>query len=329
MLISTAAATALGLGVAGLTLAQEGSYQSAELVLEQPEPDRVTPLRIAIDYADPANPSGKPHAVSKVVETLPPGSRIDTSAPEVCSASDAEFATRGTAACPPDSRVGGGEVDLDTGGATLSFDVTQFNNRDQLILLFEQKGGGIRTPSRAEVQGDRPAGPRIIATVPPIPGGPPDGFTAIKRGRLRLDAVTRAGKNYITTPPSCPAAGGWTSRIDFTYRNGTEQAVTTRSPCSASPGQDSDRSPPRIFIRGMPAGCASDGFRLRVRIRDRSSLRRAGVRLDGRLVRTTGRKRFRLKVPVRGLAEGRHRIAVAARDERGNRARKSVRFRRC
>jgi hypothetical protein len=117
--------------------------------------------------------------------------------------------------------------------------------------------------------------------------------------------------------------------IDFTYRDGTRQTVMNGSPCSPGSSQSIDRSPPRIAIRGLPRGCASRGFRLRIRIGDRSRLRGAQVRLDGRLVRTTKRKRLRLRVPARTLRAGRHRVTVVARDSPGNRARKSVRFRRC
>ena len=313
----------------GLALAQDASYQTAELVLENAESAAATPLRLGIDYVNPADPAAKPPAVMEVVETLPPGSRIDTSVPEACTASDAELASSGQGACPPGSRVGGGEVDLDTGTATLAFEVTLFSNRDQLILLFEQKGGGVRTPSRARVDGDRPEGPQIVAQVPPIPGGPPDGFTAIERVRLRADAITRDGRSYVTTPDSCPPAGSWTSRIDFVYRNGTRQTTTNPSPCRGAGSGAVDRSPPRITVRGVPGRCASRDFRVRVRIRDASGLRRAGVRLDGRLLRRAAVKRFGVGVPVRGHAGSEHTLTVVARDEHGNRARTSRRFVRC
>jgi len=232
-------------GLASLAVAQAAPYQRAELVLEQTEPGRATAVRVSIDYVNPADPAAKPPAVAKVVETLPPGSRIDTSVPEACLASDAELASMGQAACPAASRVGSGELDLDSGAGTVSFDVTQFNNRDQLILLLEQKGGGIRTASRAVVEGSRPEGARIIAQTPPLPGGPPDGYTALKRVRLRLAPITRDGKSYVTTPSSCPS-DGWISRIDFTYRDGTAQSATNRSPCSTGSGGQADRSAPRI-----------------------------------------------------------------------------------
>lgn len=320
--------SAVLLGAAGLALAQGASYQSAELVLEEAEPGHATPVRLHIDYVNPSDPSAKPPAVVEVIEALPPGSRIDTTAPEVCAASDAQFATTGQAACPAGSKVGGGELDLDTGAAILAFQVTLFNNRNEIILFLEQKGGGIRTPARGKVEGDRPEGARIIATVPPVPGGPPDGFTAIKRVRVKIDAITRAGKNYVTTPPTCPA-GGWTSRLDFTYRDGTKQTVTNRSPCNPGAGAAPDSSPPRIAIRGLGRDCESRGTRLRIRIRDDSRLRRASVRLDGRLLRTTRRKRLRLRVPIRLLGAGRHRLTVVARDALGNRGVRSMRFRRC
>jgi hypothetical protein len=267
------------------------------------------------------------------VETLPAGSRVDTSAPVRCSASDAELATGGQAACPAGSRVGSGEVDLDSGFGVLSFNVTEFNSQDELILLFESKDGSMRTPSRATVEGARADGPRITIDAPPIPGGPPDGFTAIKRVRLGLQALTTgqgAGrKSYVTTPRSCPAAGSWTSKIEFTYRDAQTQTTRSSSPCNKGSNPATDRSAPRITIRGVPRRCASRGFRARVRIRDSSRLRRAHGRLDGRLVRRTKRKGFTLRVSTRGLRAGRHRLSVVVRDQAGNRAKRIVRFRVC
>jgi hypothetical protein len=53
------------------------------------------------------------------------------------------------------------------------------------------------------------------------------------------------------------------------------------------------------------------------------------VFIDGRLVRQTSRTRFSLRVKVRGLRVGRHRITVVARDRAGNRSVTRRHFGRC
>ncbi|MGH2762879.1 MAG: hypothetical protein ACRDLD_09930, partial [Thermoleophilaceae bacterium] len=90
-----------------------------------------------------------------------------------------------------------------------------------------------------------------------------------------------------------------------------------------------DRRAPRIRVRGVPRPCARSSFRMRVRIRDRSRLRRARVALGSRRLKGTRRKSFRVRVPGRRMRSGRHRIRIRAVDVHGNRARRVVRFRRC
>ncbi len=223
------------LGLGGLAGAQSDSRQTINFVFDQKRPGSSTGVHLAIDYFNPTDLNAKPPAVQTVAETLAPGTVIDTSVPERCVASDAQLMGQGPTACPAASRVGGGQVDLDTGieGPTrvLQFNITQFNNKDELILLFEPTNGlPTRSVSRARIEGRT-----ITAQVPPIPGGPPDGFTAIKRVRLNLESIStrQAGgkRNYLTTPTTCPGEGSWTNEIIFTYRDGESQTATSRSPC--------------------------------------------------------------------------------------------------
>lgn len=242
---SGVAAVALGVAGAGVAVAQAqgpGVRQTIVFGFDQDRPRTGTGVRIEIDYLNPDDPDAKPPAVQTVVETLAPGSRIDTSVPERCDASDTELIAAGAAACPAGSRVGGGEVALDTGipgpGRIIETDVTEFNNTGEVILLFEPvEAGSTRFVSRAPIDGRT-----ITAGAPPLPGGPPDGFTALKRVRLTLDAIsTVAGgktRSYVTTPRSCPVTGSWTNEISFTYRDGESQSATSDSPCvAANPGR--------------------------------------------------------------------------------------------
>jgi hypothetical protein len=103
----------------------------------------------------------------------------------------------------------------------------------------------------------------------------------------------------------------------------------------AAPAAPPDRTRPRISLggvlgRGARSGtCARRAFRVRIRIRDASRLRRADVYVSGRRVRRTTRKRFSVRVSVRGLRAGRNRITVIVRDTAGNRAVSRIRFNRC
>jgi hypothetical protein len=75
--------------------------------------------------------------------------------------------------------------------------------------------------------------------------------------------------------------------------------------------------------------CTSRDFRVQVRIRERSRLRYARFFLDGRRRLSTTRKTFIVTIRAMRLHSGPHRITVAASDLAGNRAIRSLRFRRC
>jgi hypothetical protein len=77
------------------------------------------------------------------------------------------------------------------------------------------------------------------------------------------------------------------------------------------------------------AVCTTRDFTASVRVRDAAGIRSVNVYLDGKLVRRTSRTRFSLRIRVRGLSIGRHRITVIARDRAGNRSVMIRRFSRC
>ena len=338
--LAAAALAVTLLSGSGVAVGQGGSRQSASLDFDEQHPGETTGTRLAIDYVNPSDPAAKPPAVQRVVLRLAPGTTFDTSVPPRCEASDQQLMAGGASACDAASRVGGGELDLDTGtagpGRVLQYNVTLLNNAGQLIFLLESKSNpSSRIVARAAVQGTT-----ITTDVSAVPGGPPDGFTAIKRVRLKLDPrSTGQGANrrsYVATPASCPSDRRWTSSATFTYRDGVSQTVASSSPCagggSSNDAARRDHKAPRIRVRGVPGrSCARRAFRVHVRIGERwSGLRRAELRLDGRRRVVTARRRFSRRIRTSALRRGvRHRLTVVALDRAGNRSVKRVGFRRC
>lgn len=239
----TGAIAAALIAVALPSLASAGEHvprQTFALTFTTERPAAPTGFSEAIDYVNPDDPAGKPPAAQRIVVRLADGTLVDTSAPQQCEAPDPALIAQGAGACPPGSVVGGGEVDLDTGllgpARIIRSDVTLLNNEGEVIFLFEQRDNGTRVVSRAKVEGSS-----FTTEVPPIPGGPPDGFTAIDRVALEVDAVSRSRgqstASYITTPRSCPEGGGWIHTGTFAYRDGVTQVVEGASPCERA---DSD-----------------------------------------------------------------------------------------
>jgi hypothetical protein len=218
-----------GLAAATVAWGGAGPRERATLKFNRERPAKSTGAKLAIDYRNPDDPNAKPPAVRKVVIKAARGTRIDTSVPGLCTASDAELIALGAAACPDKSRVGGGVVTVDTGfpgpGRIITSDVTLLNNTGQLILLTEDRGTNARLVTRSTI-----AGRRLKTEAPPLPGTPPDGG-AIDTVDLHLKRVTRPGHAYLRTPRRCPARGAWINRLRFTYADGVTEHVRNRSRC--------------------------------------------------------------------------------------------------
>ena len=205
------------------------SRQSARAKFTTALPHHATGLRLKIDYVNPEDESAKPPAVRRVETILARGSRIDTSVPELCEASDAQLMAQGESACPDGSQVGDGVLTIDSGfpgpGRFVTADVLFLNNTDELIFLSTVRGTGARVVTRASV-GQR----STTSEAPMLPGTPPDGG-AIDTVRVRLRSIEKAGDAYITTPKNCPEGGRWVNRIRFTYADDVSQAVRSRNGC--------------------------------------------------------------------------------------------------
>src|SRR3954463_10106940 len=62
-------------------------------------------------YKNPSDPNAKPIPVREEVFTFPEGTTWDTSVVPDCTVSDLELELIGPSACPPETRIGGGEGD--------------------------------------------------------------------------------------------------------------------------------------------------------------------------------------------------------------------------
>lgn len=193
-------------------------------------PGTSTGRQYAVDFVNPADPTGKPPSVSHVHLQLPAGARFDTDAIDRCPATDAQLMLIGPAACPPASELGTMAITFDTGfpgpGRYLDVGVTFFNEHGELIFLSQDQRTGARTVSRATVTSST-----LDADLPLLPGTPPDG--ADKTERATFSAASTARGNYLTTPPVCPASGEWVESETYTYRDGVTETAHVAHPCSA------------------------------------------------------------------------------------------------
>ena len=90
--------------------------------------------------------------------------------------------------------------------------------------------------------------------------------------------------------------------------------------------QDARR--PSVAVGGIRRRCVARDFMARVRVRDASRLR-VVVRLNGKVIKRTRSKRFRVLIRANRLRRGRHKLSIVARDSAGNRRTVVRRFSRC
>ena len=112
---------------------------------------------------------------------------------------------------------------------SVSFDI--FNDKNQLIFVAKQPDTGmVIQASRSTIQDGT-----ITTNIAATPGGPPDGQSSVQSIHFQLKQVTTtrdgAVASYLTTPPTCPSSGLWTSTGTFTYADGISQTIEPTTPC--------------------------------------------------------------------------------------------------
>ena len=199
----------------------------------------------------------------------PAGSRLDTSVPGRCTATDEELKQRGEAACPSASRIGSGTADIKPMlFPTISYTSAFFNDANEQVELFTA---------------DPPAPPVVVHGFirgnildSPIPTCLNGGFAprdcpsdqvALKGNVVDIPVYTRGGRSYFTTPPRCPASRRWRSPISFHYGDGSVERLVTEQPCDPArlavgrPRASARRSlwcAFRCACSGRPRGCACE-----------------------------------------------------------------------
>ena len=255
-------------------------------------------------YHAAGDPSSPPPYMRRMIFYNPHGARYDTSVPDRCTASDAELAVRGAEACPPGSRLGGGETTVAFGGrfpATTRLDLVN-NTNEQIIVA---RSPLVATVARGRIRPDGSiefASPTCWPTVGDAPC-PADTVLQV-RSSMRVPAYARTidgvERSYLTTPPKCPGTGYWDGPVWFSWADGSEQTVVSRTACTQAAERAASRRPGirlRVHPRRVPVG-----RRVRIRFVVRSGgkpVPRASVRIAGRTARTDLHGRARLAMRFR------------------------------
>jgi hypothetical protein len=182
------------------------------------------------EFFDARDASVKPPPVQHFHVQLPHGARFNWRAVPLCTASDAELMAEGPSACPAGSNVGAEVFSFDTGAEgpnrIVTNDITFLNNKEELIILTQERQSGTRVVVRGKL------GPETFDfDLLPLPGTPPDGGADKREDAKYPISLGPTRKAWLTTPPTCPASGKWTFRIDYTFRNGEKVTKTSDARC--------------------------------------------------------------------------------------------------
>jgi hypothetical protein len=232
-------------------------------------PGAPTGLNLAVEYKNPSDPAAKPPALEAAEFDLPAGTRIDQSVVPKCTASDEEIQARGRNACPPETMIGTGRLVAITGAGPPvdPFDGESlfFNGDGEIVEIVVVRG------SDASAGFDRigVAGSKLTAHPPALPGGPPDGSTAIKRVELTVPAPPAGARPYLTTPGACPPDEFWRGSGSFRFGDGGSTTVPAPVPCTAAASRKlrlhvspttvlaGHRAQLRVRVSSAAAGCAA------------------------------------------------------------------------
>ena len=290
--VQVTAAAILAAAIAASTARAAG--EQAELSMPFKATTLATPTGLTMDlrYLNPQDREGKPPTVSELAIHLPPGTRIDPTALPACEASDEEIRARGGDACPPETLVGTGKLDVYLGapGDPQSTDLLLFNGPGQLIevLLFE----GTNTAAAHERLFIEGATFRAsTAQVPP--GAPPE--RRFSASHIVWDVP--ANGEYLVTPAACPEDGVWRTVGEFSFADGTSDTAEGTQACSSSssaPSTFTVDAAPRALTRGRETP-----VRVQLRSSDPGCLEGAVVRVGRRAATTDAEGTATLRALVR------------------------------
>jgi hypothetical protein len=211
-------------GAVGVALASPQFASTVTFTYSSKLPGSPSGFDSLATFSDPGEPAGKPKELIRIKVGFHPGTRIDTTALPRCRASDRDVRLFGLRACPASTKLGiVHAVGVISTGARFNPVGHLFNARRAIIVVVTI-AGRYATSFRDDLTRDTltvnfriPPGISLIRFKPHIPR------------HLRK----RAGKSraYMTTPPSCPASGAWTTTVVFIFRDGSTQGHSAPTPC--------------------------------------------------------------------------------------------------
>jgi hypothetical protein len=231
-LVAIAAAATLALPAAALAQPVKMRHGTVDDRFTTTAPGAATGFGYDGVYHAAGDAKGAPPYLRKMTFYTPRGQHYDTTAAPRCTASDAELAIRGAAACPAGSRLGGGKV---VGRFMGQFDNTLeadfFNAPGEQIIL--ARSPVFASVSRGKIAPDQSVTYQAPTCFPWLVEAPCPVDNALQiASHMKVPRHRSGPRAYMWTPPRCPRSGHWTTGIRFWWKDGTTDLVRTRQACA-------------------------------------------------------------------------------------------------
>ena len=217
-------AVAVACGAAGVAVASPQFASTVTFTYSSKVPDSPSGFDSFATFSDPGEPGGKPKELIRIKVGFHPGTRIDTAALPRCRASDRKVQLLGLRACPASTRLGIVHAEGVVSSGLHFNPVGNLFNARRAIIVVVTVAGRYATSFRDDLTRDTLT---VNFRIPP-------GISFIQfKPHIPRHFRKRAGKRraYMTTPPSCPASGAWTTTVVFSFRDGSSQELAAATPC--------------------------------------------------------------------------------------------------
>jgi hypothetical protein len=189
-----------------------------------------TGIAFAVEFGDPAVPTGVPSGLKSFKITMPKGAKFDAAGAAQCKTTPDDLMAKGAAACPAASRVGTGKATATNGTAVVDVTGYIFNEKvkgkNAFLFLF-LINNGYAAAFDAPIKGG-------TLSASGLNGAIPGGLIVTKfSGSIAKHSKGRGKKkhNLITTPSSCPKSRKWTNKATWTFVDGSKDSSTSTSAC--------------------------------------------------------------------------------------------------
>jgi hypothetical protein len=224
------------LAIAGVAYA--ATQQKFSEVYTSSSPSKSVGLKFAIEGTDPADPANnnRPKPSNSIDIFFASGTVFNNKGAVQCKATDADFQSKGVAACPASSRIDNGKAAQNAAvaklksGNPITVKVFAFNRKGG-IILYLQPSVGAPFALRPTLKG-RAGSQHLLTTIPKITV--PNDEVILTKLNLATKPKNIGKAVLVKSPPKAKCSAKthkWVFKAKWNYRDGTKETKTSTQKC--------------------------------------------------------------------------------------------------